>query len=182
MLPPSDVPSPTANPRRRPAFTTLKLDPARPRRDASDRVPPLRRAGSAVTLRRRSDPAPRPKERSPSRMAKKRSEPRKVSTPTPFEQARDELFSHILRCGVLEAGPDHQKEWFADTILYLTDRERDAEPAVRARAALSRRAQQELCGGRESHPGSPLVGPARRPEREPRQTRAEAAADPQLHT
>src|SRR5438552_18186915 len=55
-------------------------------------------------------------------MAKKRSEPRKVSTPTPFEQARDELFSHILRCGVLEAGPEHQKEWFDDTLLYLADR------------------------------------------------------------
>src|SRR5207247_5428675 len=122
MLPPSDVPSPSGNPRRRPAVTTLKLDPAPPRREASDRVPPLRRAGSAVTLRRRSDPAPRPKERSPSRMAKKRSEPRKVSTPTPFEQARDELFSHILRCGVLEAAPEHQKEWFDDTMLYLTDR------------------------------------------------------------
>ncbi len=55
-------------------------------------------------------------------MAKKRSEPRKLSTPTPFEQARDELFSHILRCGVLEATPEHQKEWFDDTMLYLADR------------------------------------------------------------
>jgi hypothetical protein len=55
-------------------------------------------------------------------MAKKRSEPRKQSTPTTFEQARDELFSHILRCGVLEATPEHQKEWFDDTMLYLADR------------------------------------------------------------
>jgi len=55
-------------------------------------------------------------------MAKKRSEPRKLSTPSPFEQARDELFSHILRCGVLEATPEHQKEWFDDTMLYLADR------------------------------------------------------------
>ncbi len=55
-------------------------------------------------------------------MAKNRSEPRKLSTPTPFEQARDELFSHILRCGVLEATPEHQKEWFDDTMLYLADR------------------------------------------------------------
>jgi hypothetical protein len=55
-------------------------------------------------------------------MAKKRSEPRKTSTPTTFEQARDELFSHILRCGVLEAAPEHQKEWFDDTMLYLGDR------------------------------------------------------------
>jgi hypothetical protein len=58
-------------------------------------------------------------------MAKKRSETRKLSTPTTFEQARDELFSHILRCGVLEAGPEHQKEWFDDTMLYLGDRYED---------------------------------------------------------
>jgi hypothetical protein len=54
-------------------------------------------------------------------MAKKR-EPRKTAIPTVFEQARDELFSHILRCGVLEAAPEHQKEWFDDTMLYLADR------------------------------------------------------------
>lgn len=55
-------------------------------------------------------------------MAKKRTEPRKLSTPTAFEQARDELFSHILRCGVLEANTEHQKEWFDDTMLYLAER------------------------------------------------------------
>jgi len=62
-------------------------------------------------------------------MAKKRSEPRQPSTPTPFEQARDELFSHILRCGVLEAAPEHQKEWFDDTMLYLGDRYHDLADA-----------------------------------------------------
>ncbi len=39
-----------------------------------------------------------------------------------FEQARDELFSHILRCGVLEARAEDQKEWFDDTMDYLTER------------------------------------------------------------
>src|SRR2546426_595573 len=179
MLPPSHVPPPSGNPRRRPAVNPLKLDPAPPPREASDGLRALRGARSAVTLRRRSDPAPRLKERSPSRMAKKRSEPRRVSTPTQFEQARDELFSHILRCGVLEAAPEHQKEWFDDTMLYLTDRypqpqmrgavcargagERAADPAVGARAAVPRRAQQDLRGGGESHAGPSLVGPARRP-------------------
>lgn len=57
-------------------------------------------------------------------MAKKR-EPRKLAIPTAFEQARDELFSHILRCGVLEATLEHQKEWFDDTMLYLADRYED---------------------------------------------------------
>jgi hypothetical protein len=55
-------------------------------------------------------------------MTKKRSEPRRMSAPTLFEQGRDELFSHILRCGVLEATPEHQKEWFDDTMLYLAER------------------------------------------------------------
>ena len=48
----------------------------------------------------------------------KRPEP----SPSSFEQARDELFSYLLRCGVLEAGVEHQKDWFDDTMEYLTDR------------------------------------------------------------
>ncbi len=39
-----------------------------------------------------------------------------------IDQARDELFSHILRCGVLEASEQHQKDWFDDTMEYLSDR------------------------------------------------------------
>lgn len=39
-----------------------------------------------------------------------------------FDQARDEMFSHILRCGVIEALPEHQKEWFDDTMGYLAER------------------------------------------------------------
>ena len=62
-------------------------------------------------------------------MANKRSETRKLQTPTAFEQARDELFSHILRCGVLEAAAEHQKEWFDDTMLYLGDRYEDLTEA-----------------------------------------------------
>jgi len=42
-----------------------------------------------------------------------------------FAQARDELFSHILRCGVIDALPEHQKDWFDDTMLYLVDRYED---------------------------------------------------------
>ncbi len=55
-------------------------------------------------------------------MSKKKS-PRPASNlPTVLDQARDELFSHILRCGVLEAAPEHQKEWMDDTMQYLADR------------------------------------------------------------
>lgn len=45
-----------------------------------------------------------------------------VSAPSTFDQARDEMFSHILRCGVIEAMPEHQKEWFDDTMQYIADR------------------------------------------------------------
>jgi hypothetical protein len=39
-----------------------------------------------------------------------------------FSQARDELFSHILRCGVIDALPEHQKDWFDDTMAYIAER------------------------------------------------------------
>lgn len=55
-------------------------------------------------------------------MSKKKSTPRTATLPTQFDQARDELFSHILRCGVLEAAPEHRKEWMDDTMQYLADR------------------------------------------------------------
>ena len=47
---------------------------------------------------------------------------REVAEPTPFEQARDEMFQHIMRCGVIGADPTHQSEWFNDTMGYLNDR------------------------------------------------------------
>lgn len=42
--------------------------------------------------------------------------------PTDLERARDELFSHIRRCGVLQAMEDQQEEWLDDTIDYLSER------------------------------------------------------------
>jgi hypothetical protein len=54
-------------------------------------------------------------------MAKKNRR-REVAAPTPFEQARDELFQHIIRCGVLQSLPEHQGEWFDDTMRYVSDR------------------------------------------------------------
>ena len=42
--------------------------------------------------------------------------------PTPFEQARDELFQHIMRCGVVGAEPEHVEDWFAETMKYMTER------------------------------------------------------------
>jgi hypothetical protein len=38
------------------------------------------------------------------------------------ERARDELFSHIHRCGVLRAQPEHQAEWMDETVAYISER------------------------------------------------------------
>jgi hypothetical protein len=56
-----------------------------------------------------------------------KSKPRRTPAAEPriFDQARDEMFSHILRCGVLEALPEHQKEWFDDTMQYIVERYAD---------------------------------------------------------
>lgn len=39
-----------------------------------------------------------------------------------FDRARDELFSHIHRCGVLKATPEQQIEWMDDTIEFMSER------------------------------------------------------------
>lgn len=38
------------------------------------------------------------------------------------DRARDELFSHINRCGVLQAEEEDQKVWMDETIEYLGER------------------------------------------------------------
>lgn len=59
-------------------------------------------------------------------MAKKQlRRPREVAAPTPFEEARDEMFQHIMQCGVIGSEPEHQTEWFDDTMVYLADRYRE---------------------------------------------------------
>ena len=59
----------------------------------------------------------------------KAKKPRKQYIPTTMEQARDELFSHILRCGVLEAAEEHRKDWFDDAMGYLAERYEGLTPA-----------------------------------------------------
>jgi hypothetical protein len=56
-------------------------------------------------------------------MAKQQKRPTKApATPSPFEEARDELFQHIMRCGVVGSDPEHQQEWFSETMAYFKDR------------------------------------------------------------
>jgi hypothetical protein len=47
---------------------------------------------------------------------------RDVAVATPFEEARDELFQHIMSCGVIGSEPEHQGEWFDATMAYMMDR------------------------------------------------------------
>ena len=74
-------------------------------------------------------------------MAKQNIRRRKESAqPTPFEQARDEMFQHVMRCGVVGADSEHQAEWFNDTMNYLADRYHELTPAeVAERRAMGER-------------------------------------------
>ena len=55
-----------------------------------------------------------------------RKEP--VRAATPFEEARDELFQQIMRCGVVGSAPEDQIEWFDNTMGYLTERYHELAP------------------------------------------------------
>ena len=60
---------------------------------------------------------------SPTRyMAKPKSRKSGPVNPTVFEQARDELFQHIMTCGVVGADHEHQTEWFDETLKYFAER------------------------------------------------------------
>jgi hypothetical protein len=62
-------------------------------------------------------------------LTKKNRQRRVVTPPTPFEQARDELFQQIMRCEVIGAEPDHQGEWFTETMAYFAGRYPELKPA-----------------------------------------------------
>ena len=47
---------------------------------------------------------------------------RAPSRPTALDEARNELFSHIHRCGVLGATEEQQVEWMKDTVEFLSER------------------------------------------------------------
>jgi hypothetical protein len=56
-----------------------------------------------------------------------RKEP--VPAATPFADARDELFQQIMRCGVVGSAPEDQKDWFDNTMDYLTGRYHELTPS-----------------------------------------------------
>ena len=56
-------------------------------------------------------------------MSRQKTRGRSSAAPAaPFDQARDEMFQHVMRCGVIGSAPEHQKEWFDETMKYLSDR------------------------------------------------------------
>jgi hypothetical protein len=77
-------------------------------------------------------------------------------TPAAFDHARDELYSHILRCGVLEATEEHRKEWFDDTLLYLAERyETLTDEHIKVLRTLGERYCQPVVQRSEATVGSP---------------------------
>lgn len=53
---------------------------------------------------------------------------RKAPRNSLFDRARDELFSHIHRCGVIEATEEQQLEWMDDTLEYMAERYPELSP------------------------------------------------------
>ncbi|HEY6219906.1 MAG TPA: hypothetical protein VIV65_07590 [Gemmatimonadaceae bacterium] len=56
-------------------------------------------------------------------MAKKQiRQPKSSMMQSAFDEARDELFQHIMRCGVVGADPEDQGAWFSETMAYFAER------------------------------------------------------------
>ena len=62
-------------------------------------------------------------------ITKKSRQHRDSTGPTPFAQARDELFQHIIGCDVVGADPEHQREWFDQTMAYMAGRWHELDAA-----------------------------------------------------
>jgi hypothetical protein len=62
-------------------------------------------------------------------MSRSRNRRKPVSVePTVFDLARDEMFQHIIRCEVIGADPEHQAEWFNDTMVHMSERWHELTP------------------------------------------------------
>lgn len=70
---------------------------------------------------------------------------------TAFDAARDQLFSEMHRCGVLEASREEAEDWLEDTIQYLSDLHGSLkqEELEELRAIGSRFARPPIPHGRE---------------------------------
>jgi hypothetical protein len=57
--------------------------------------------------------------------APRREAPREQST---LDRARDELFSAIRQCGVIDATAEEQVEWMNETVRFMAERHPDLTP------------------------------------------------------
>ncbi|HYV97211.1 MAG TPA: hypothetical protein VE967_07170 [Gemmatimonadaceae bacterium] len=51
-----------------------------------------------------------------------------TTAPTAFDLARDELFQHVISCDVIGADPEHQAQWFNETMAYMSERWHELAP------------------------------------------------------
>jgi hypothetical protein len=78
-----------------------------------------------------------------AKQTSKNRQTRPAATPTPFEEARDEMFQHIMQCGVVGADPEHQESWFNETARYLEERYPElSEPEIKQLRTLGERFAQ----------------------------------------
>jgi hypothetical protein len=87
-----------------------------------------------------------------SRKRETRKPPQRAATPqTVLDRARDELFSAIRQCGVLNAERDEQIEWMDDTLSFMKDRhpELSQQELSQLREAGMRFCQPVIPHGRE---------------------------------
>jgi hypothetical protein len=61
-------------------------------------------------------------------LTRKRGQRRVKREVTGFDRARDELFSAIRQCGVMEADQTEREEWMAETVGFMADRHPDLTP------------------------------------------------------
>jgi len=110
-----------------------------------------------------------PKLSNPSYMAKPKSNnsnsnnrPRRdVAPPSPFDQARDEMFQHVMQCGVIGADPAHQGEWFDETMSYLSERFHELTPTqITELRTLGERFAQPAKGSPAARPAADAVSAA----------------------
>ena len=81
-----------------------------------------------------------------------------------FAQARDELFSHINRCGVLSATDDDRTTWMTETIDYIGERYPDlVDPDLRELHAVGIRFCQPAIN---NVPAAVVAGPGAEPASE----------------
>jgi hypothetical protein len=62
-------------------------------------------------------------------LTRKRSEKRIRKAPSAVDRARDELFSAIRQCGVIDAWEPDREAWMDETLMFMAERYPELSPA-----------------------------------------------------